>query len=50
MTLKFAEELCVMTLKNNAKFEEELTCHFKTDMKNLTNFDISTRKSKKIAL
>ena len=39
-----------MTLKNNAKFEEELTCHFKTDMKNLTNFDISTRKSKKIAL
>ena len=24
MTLKFAEELCVMTMKNNAKFEEEL--------------------------
>ena len=50
MTLKFAEELCVMTMKNNAKFEEELTCHFKTDMRNLTNFDSSTRKSKKIAL
>ena len=32
MTLKFAEELCVMTMKNNAKFEEELTCHLKTDM------------------
>ena len=47
MTLKFAEELCVMTMKNNAKFEEELTCHFKTDMRNLTNFDSSTRKSKK---
>ena len=31
MTLKFAEELCVMTMKNNAKFEEELTCHSKTD-------------------
>ena len=26
MTLKFTEELCVMTMKNNAKFEEELTC------------------------
>ena len=22
MTLKFTEELCVMTMKNNAKFEE----------------------------
>ena len=50
MTLKFAEELCVMTMKNNAKFEEELTCHFKTDMRNLTNFNSSTRKSKNIAL
>ena len=50
MTLKFAKELCVMAMKNNTKFEEELTCHFKTDMRNLTNFDSSTRKSKKIAL
>ena len=49
MTLRFAEELCVMAM-NNAKFEEELTCHFKTDMRNLTNFDLSTQKSKKIAL
>ena len=39
-----------MTMKINAKFEEELTCHFKTDMRNLTNFDSSTRKSKKFAL
>ena len=39
-----------MTMKNNARFEEELSCHFKTDMTNLTNFDSSTRKSKKIAL
>ena len=30
MTLKFKEELCVMTIKNNAESEEELTCHFKT--------------------
>ena len=50
MTLKFSEDLCVMTIKNNEKFEEELTCNLKTDMKNLTNFDSSTRKSKKIAL
>ena len=42
MILKFAEELRVMAMKNNAKFEEELTCHFKTDMWNLTNFDSST--------
>ena len=39
-----------MTMKNNAEFEEELTCHFKTDMRNLTNFDSSTRKCKKIAV
>ena len=50
MTLKFTEELCVMTMKNNAKFEEELTFHFKTNMRKLTNFDSSTRKSKKITL
>ena len=50
MTLKFTEELCVMAMKNNAKFEEELTFHFKTDIRNLTNFNSTTQKSKKIAL
>ena len=50
MTLKFAEELFFMTMKNNAKFEDELTCQFKTDMRILMNFDSSTQKSKKIAL
>ena len=50
MTLKFAEELCVMRMKNNAKFEEELACHFKTYMGKLTNFDLSTQKYRKIAL
>ena len=50
MTLKFTEELCIMAMKNNAKFEEELTCNFKTYMRNLTNFDSSTQKTKKIAL
>ena len=39
-----------MTMKNGAKIEEELTCHFKTDMRNLTNFDLSTQKSQKFAL
>ena len=31
MRLKFPEELLIMTVKNDAKFEEELTCHFKID-------------------
>ena len=39
-----------MTMKNNVKFEEELNCHFKTDMRNLTSFDSSTQKSKKMVL
>ena len=50
MSLKFAEELCIMTMKNDVKFGEELTCHFKTDIRNLMNFDSSTQKSKKFAL
>ena len=28
-----------MTMKNNAKFEEELTCQLKNGTRNLTNFD-----------
>ena len=35
-------ELCVMKMKNAAKFEEELTCQFKIDMSNLINFESST--------
>ena len=50
MSLKFTGELCVMTMKNDAKIEEELTCQFKIDMRNLRNFEASTRKSKKSAL
>ena len=50
LTWKFTEELCVMTMKNNAKFKVELSFHFKNDMRNLTNFDSSTQKSKKNAL
>ena len=43
MRLKFTGELCVMTIKNDGKFEEELTCQFKSDMRNLTNFDPNTQ-------
>ena len=50
MSLRFTGELCVMTMKNDAIFEEDLTCQLKIDMKSLTNFDPSTQKSKKFAL
>ena len=50
MSLKFTGDFRVMAMKNDAKFEEELTCQFKIDMRNLTNFDPSTRKSHKFAL
>ena len=50
MSLKFTEELCVMIMKNDAKFEKELTCQLKTGMKNLTNFDPNIQKSYTFAL
>ena len=50
MSLKIAGELFVMAMINDTKFDEELTCQFKIDMRNLTNFDLSTQKSKKFAL
>ena len=49
MSLKFTGKFCVMAIKNDTKFEEELTCQFKTDMRSLTNFDPSTRRSQKFA-
>ena len=39
-----------MAMKSDTKIEEELTCHFKIDMRNLMNFDSSTQESKKFAL
>ena len=39
MSLKFTGELLDMAMKNDAKIEEEFTCQFKTDMRNMTNFD-----------
>ena len=41
------DELCFMKMKNDTAIEEELTCRFKIDMRSFTNFDLSTRKSKK---
>ena len=36
-----------MTLKSDTKFGEKSICRFKIDITNLTNFDMSTRKSQK---
>ena len=38
-----------MTLKNDEKFQK-MTCRFKIDVRNLTNFYPSTQKSQKFAL
>ena len=46
--LEFKGKLYVMTMQNDAKFEEELTCQFNTDMRNLLNFDPSTETISKI--
>ena len=39
-----------MTLKNDEKSEEKLTCQFKIDIMNLMNFDSRTRKSQNFTL
>ena len=50
MSLKSTEELCVMTMKNDGKCREESTCHFENDIRNFTNFDLSTQKFQKFSL
>ena len=35
-------------MKNDAKLGEELTCRFKFDIRNLTIFDLNTRKSQNV--
>ena len=47
MSLKLIEDLCVMIMKNDSKIEKNLNCLFRTDKRNLTNFDLSTWKSNK---
>ena len=43
MSLKLTDGLYIITIKNDAQFEEELTCRLKIDLRNLTNFDPSTQ-------
>ena len=50
MSLKFTGDLCIMIMKNDVKFDQKLIGQFKTDMRNLTTFNSSTQKSKKLAL
>ena len=45
--LKNTEELSFMTLKSDAKFEENQTCGLEHDMSSLVNFHQSTWKSQK---
>ena len=47
---KGKEDLCLMTLRSDAKFEESLTLGSKNDMKNLVNFSASSDKSKNVLL
>ena len=39
-----------MRTKDDAKFEKDLTCQFKIDVRILMNFDPSTQKSQKVEL
>ena len=50
MSLKLRGAFCVIKMKNDEKFEIELTCNFKIDMRNLTNFHLSTQKSQNFTL
>ena len=45
---KGKEELCLMTLKSDAKFEEKLTLGSKNGIKNLVNFNASSGKSENL--
>ena len=47
MMLTFREELCVITMKNDAKSQEESTCCFKIGVRNVTNFDLQNQDSQK---
>ena len=38
-----------MKLRRDTKFGEESTCHFKIDIRNLTDFDLTTQKSQKFS-
>ena len=48
--VKSSEELSFMKLNRDTKFGEEWTCRFKIDIRNLTNFDLSTQKSQNFSI
>ena len=50
MSLEFTNELCVMTMKNDAKFEKEFTCQFKIDRGIWRIFTRALKSLKKFAL
>ena len=50
MSVKCTGELGAMAIKNDPKIEENMTSHLKINMRNLMNFDLSTRKSQKFPL
>ena len=50
MNQKFTKELCVITLKNDEKSEEELTCRFKINIRNFANFDSRAWKYQEFTL
>ena len=47
---KSTEDLSLMTLKNDARFKEKLTCGFKYDMRNLVNLHPTSEKSQNFTL
>ena len=46
LSQKKYRQLCIIKLKNDAKFEEELTYALTNDMRNLVNFDPVLESSK----
>ena len=50
VSVKLTEELCIMAVNNDVKFEEELTSRFKIDIRNLMNFDPSIWMSQEYSL
>ena len=48
LDVKYTEELRLMTLKSDAKFEEKLTFGPRNDMRNLVNFYASSGKYKNL--
>ena len=48
MSLKFTGEFCVLTMKNDTKLEEELTCQFEIDIRDFFKFCPEHSKISKI--